>query len=102
MLQSIQDVIATIQANTNEHPDFSSNAYPDGMVDQRLAPDMIACSDSHKNGSNFLVGVGWGGVGQGGGKNAIRIFSHFPHFFSHFLGRSLSVMFKRIHSSGIV
>ena len=39
---------------------------------------------------------------QGGGKNAIRIFSHFPHFFSHFLGRSLSVMFKRIHSSGIV
>ena len=40
--------------------------------------------------------------GQGGGKNAIRIFSHFPHFFSHFLGRSLSVMFKRIHSSGIV
>ena len=39
---------------------------------------------------------------QGGGGNAIRIFSHFPHFFSHFLGRSLSVMFKRIHSSGIV
>ena len=39
---------------------------------------------------------------QGGGENAIRIFSHFPHFFSHFLGRSLSVMFKRIHSSGIV
>ena len=42
------------------------------------------------------------GGGQGGGGNAIRIFSHFPHFFSHFLGRSLSVMFKRIHSSGIV
>ena len=42
------------------------------------------------------------GTLQGGGKNAIRIFSHFPHFFSHFLGRSLSVMFKRIHSSGIV
>ena len=42
------------------------------------------------------------GVMQGGGENAIRIFSHFPHFFSHFLGRSLSVMFKRIHSSGIV
>ena len=41
-------------------------------------------------------------IEQGGGKNAIRIFSHFPHFFSHFLGRSLSVMFKRIHSSGIV
>ena len=39
---------------------------------------------------------------RGGGENAIRIFSHFPHFFSHFLGRSLSVMFKRIHSSGIV
>ena len=39
---------------------------------------------------------------QGGGKYAIRIFPHFPHFFSHFLGRPLSVMFKRKHSSGIV
>ena len=56
------------------------------------------------------LGAGGGGgclgmvpvIRQGGGKNAIRIFSHFPHFFSHFLGRSLSVMFKRIHSSGIV
>ena len=39
---------------------------------------------------------------QGGGEYAIRIFPHFPHFFPHFLGRSLSVMFKRKHSGGIV
>ena len=32
---------------------------------------------------------------QGGGGDAVRIFPHFP-------GRSLSVMFKRKHSSGIV
>ena len=29
-------------------------------------------------------------------------FPHFPNFFPHFPGRSLSVMFKRKHSSGIV
>ena len=39
---------------------------------------------------------------QRGGENAIHIFPHFPHFFSHFPGRSLSVMFKRKYSSGIV
>ena len=38
---------------------------------------------------------------QGGG-DAIRIFFAFSAFFLHFLGRSLSVMFKRKHSSGIV
>ena len=41
-------------------------------------------------------------LNAGGGEYAIRIFPHFPHFFSHFLGKSLSVMFKRKHSSGIV
>ena len=55
-----------------------------------------------KEGANTERFQGSVSLFRGGGKNAIRIFSHFPHFFSHFLGRSLSVMFKRIHSSGIV
>ena len=42
--------------------------------------------------------VGIHGVGGG----VVRIFPHFPHFSPHFPGRSLSVMFKRKHSSGIV
>ena len=39
---------------------------------------------------------------QGGGEICDSHFSAFSAFFSHFLGRSLSVMFKRKHSSGIV
>ena len=38
--------------------------------------------------------------GAGGGCSPH--FSAFLAFFSHFLGRSLSVMFKRKHSSGMV
>ena len=40
-------------------------------------------------------------VSHGGG-DAVRIFPHFSQFFPHFPGGSLSVMFKRKHSSGIV
>ena len=43
-----------------------------------------------------------GHVAQGGGGKCYSHFFAFSAFFSHFLGRSLSVMFKRIHSSGIV
>ena len=39
---------------------------------------------------------------QGGGNMRFAFFRIFRIFFSHFLGRSLSVMFKRKHSSGIV
>ena len=43
------------------------------------------------------------GVWRRGGGNMRFAFSRiFRIFFSHFLGRSLSVMFKRKHSSGIV
>ena len=63
---------------------------------------MVCAQGALGNGTYTMWNVEGTVHNQGGGKNAIRIFSHFPHFFSHFLGRSLSVMFKRIHSSGIV
>ena len=40
--------------------------------------------------------------GGGGGGGCGSHFFAFSAFFSHFLGRSLSVMFNRKHSSGIV